>query len=238
MSCSCPNGMSSSMPLTAPAPSPARRRAPGPPPSALRGRCRLRLTSTSRPGGPPRTSVRDRFSRPGAGTMRLRHSAMNSLLRVSRPSGSTSCTRRLANWSPREPCRRPARSCCPSRATAMSTSSSPKCASVSFRVLLQVADEPLHPLRRGPGREAHAGEQDLPFGGGKEIEGEPIAPDQADREQQGGHRAAHRWSRAGVPRPVTRRRNAPSRNRSNPWSNRRRNAPGRAPSPRRKVWCR
>ena len=60
---------------------------------------------------------------------------------------------------------------------------------------LQMGDVALHPLRRSPGREARAGEQDLPLRGGEEGEGEPVAPDQADGEQQGGHRTAQRGQR-------------------------------------------
>ena len=128
MSCSWPNGRSSSIPLT-----PGTVTSTDASSSAAES-LPVKPTSTSRPGAPPRTSNRDRDSSPGAGSIRARHAAMNSELRASRPSGSTSCTRRLANWSPRDPCRCDARSCWPGRATASSTRSSPKCVSVSFYV--------------------------------------------------------------------------------------------------------
>ena len=57
---------------------------------------------------------------------------------------------------------------------------------------LQVVDESFHPLRRSAGREAHAGEQDISLGGGEEVEGDPVAPQQADGEQHRGESEAER----------------------------------------------
>ena len=92
---------------------------------------------------------------------------MNSGMRVVRRSGSMSCTRRLANWSPRDPGRLSARSLL---AEPGDGEVDHILAEVRLRLMeavLQVGDEPLHPLGRRTRCEVDPGEQDLPLRGGE-----------------------------------------------------------------------